>query len=362
MAKPLLHLPLERYRQRYTEMLADWESAVFNKYFSPYTPLVPKQGETGVLLDVVSGSVLDSLSRPDWCMRQMASLIAQPGARDLGDVYFSDFYTTGLDALPYCRRGFAAHAFCWAQSFDQYDFTASPDMINWMRPWEFMAFELYSSVFVASTLLADLIVSAVPSARNRVHVVGLPFNSAMVAEMMDASSFSGTQYDCVYSSRWDTEKNPNLFLSLVESRPDLQFAICTGWPEVRGNDTTALARLQQVLNRNKNLTIHAGLTKGQYYAVLARSKVQFNCAKQDWVSFTLLEALTFGCLPLYPNTRSFPEALEYQQEYLYEPNNLRDASTKLTALLRSGKPCSVGKQVLGYHDGSLERIAQIIAG
>jgi hypothetical protein len=361
MAKSLLHLPLERYRQRYTEMLDGWESQVFSKDFSPYVPLIPTDSNTPVVLDIVSGSVLDSVARPSWALRQMQLLINSSGAKTLGDVYFSDFYTSGLDALAYCKRDFKAHAFCWAQSFDRFDFTAAPGTIQWMRPWEYMALDIYSSVFVASPLLAEFIIAASPAAEEKVHVVGLPFNSAEVAALLD-TSFNSQHFDCVYTSRWDKEKNPGLFLALVESRPDLKFAICTGWPEVRGTDTQAIAQLNRLRQSNSNLTVFTKLTKSEYYSVLSNSRVQFNCAKQDWISFTLLEALTFGCVPLYPNTRSFPEALQYQQEYLYEPNNLRQASAKLTSLVRSSEPCTVGRSVLDYHDQTLQRISNIIQG
>lgn len=356
----ITHLPIEPYKQRYTEFLAQWEADVFKREFvEGYKQVSPLPDSANpVVLDVVAGSVLDAVARPSWSMAQMGELIRSPGKSHIGHVYFSDFYTTGLDALPYSGRGFKAHAFLWAQTFDQYDFTAKT-MMSWMRPWELMAFDIYTNVFVASTLLRDLIVTAFPHVAHKVHAVGLPFNSLHVASQLDPQYVRGSlEYDVVYTSRWDTEKNPGFFLSLVESRPDLKFAVCTGWPTVRGNDYAAISRLNSMVNRVSNLTVHTGLLKPQYYAILSGCKVQFNCALQDWVSFTLLEALTFGCAPLYPNFRSFPEALEFQQDFLYVPHNLADANRKLNSLLASGARAS--DSILHFHDGTLNRIADII--
>ncbi len=352
----LIHLPLEPYKQRYTEYLQGVETEAFSKVFNveAITPADP-----AVLLDVNSGSVLDSTGRPLWALQQVSQLIQRPGARDLGRVYCSDFYTPGLDAIAYSKRKAHLSAFLWAQTFDTYDFTT--EFINWMRPWEIMAFEIYEQVFVASSLLKDLICTALPGAESKVFVVGLPFNSKQVAKLFDPTSIPADTIDCVYSSRWDIEKNPNVFLDVVERCPDLTFAICTGWSEVRGTDRNAINRLKQGIDRGlyPNLTVFNGLTKAKYFSILTKCKVQFNCAYQDWVSFTLLEALTFGCVPLYPNFRSFPEALNYEHANLYRPGDADDAAARLISLARN--PVFDSREsVLNWHDGTMGRIANLI--
>jgi hypothetical protein len=358
MKQSLIHLPLERYKQRYTEFLADWEKESFSKTFE-VSQLEPP--EANVVLDIKTGSVLDSIARPCYAMAQITQLLTGVAAPDLGRIYCSDFYTPGLDALAYSGRRFHASAFLWAQTFDQFDFTAR-DHMAWMRPWEVMAFEIYDHVFVASSLLADLIITALPAYAHKVHVVGLPFNSDHVLKQWDQSFNKGVGHiDCVYSSRWDKEKDPNFFLDVVETCRDYTFAICTGWPDVRGNDRQAIERLRVLRERGQpNLQVFTGCTKGQYYAVLAESEVQFNCARQDWVSFTLLEALVFGCSPLYPNFRSFPEALMGRQEFMYRPNDLEDACRKLQKLINSPEEEFPAQDVLDYHNHTLDRIAAII--
>lgn len=353
----LLHCPLEPYKMRYTEFLETWENSAFSS--DGWTVQSVKPKTESALLDIRSGSVLDSVNRPVWAMDQVRMLLTETGSRQLGKIWFSDFFHPGLEALPYSRQRFQAYSFLWAQTFDLFDFTRP--MFPWMRPWEIMAFDIYSRVFVASTGLHDLICSALPHVSDRLDIVGLPFNSEHVAKQLGSRS---DEYDVVYSSRWDAEKCPQFFMQLVKSRRDLKFVVCTGWDTLRGSMSAAIQdAIAYSSQPNSNLVVLTGLSKEEYYAVLFNTKVQFNCAMQDWVSFTLLEALTFGCRPLYPAHRSFPETLNYQVPFLYRPFDLGDALAHLDDLL-SGKHDSLsrelGRAVLDYHNGTLGRISNTI--
>jgi hypothetical protein len=288
----------------------------------------------------------------------MSALLKGLKGRDFGKVYFSDFYTTGLDALKYSGAAHQAYSFLWAQTFDCHDFTAQLHM-DWMRPWEVMAFNTYRKVFVACDGLKELIVAALPQVEHQVVVVGLPFNSAAVRAMMDVTLCPADEIDCVYSSRWDFEKQPKFFLELVKACPNLKFAVCTGRGELTGTDAASVKQAE-ALEAAGRLRIYRGCTKAQYLAVLSRSKVQFNGALQDWISYTLLEALTMGCQPLYPNIRSFPQALQWSEPNLYVPYDLNDAKNKLGALVNSKDSFPFRDPILAYHDAALLNIANII--
>lgn len=349
----LLHCPLEPYKSRYTELLSDWEVAAFSATFD-VTTVEPKDNEHSVIIR--SGKVLDRIGRPLWALKQIQQLLTVHSRPFAQDVYFSDFFHPGLESLPYAGFKGNLFSFCWAQSFDQFDFTRA-EMMPWMRLFEFMALEVYRCVFVASTGLADLITSVIPSIESKIVVVGLPFNSAMVAAKADLSKCPGEEYHVVYSSRFDKEKNPSFFLDLVETRDDLKFCICTGDEALRGSDDKAVKRARALESKSK-LRIFTGLEKAEYYAILTACAVQFNSAEQDWVSYTLLEALTFGCMPLYPNHRSFPETFEYDRKVLYRPRDLKDASNLLSDLLLSKeRDYSNRTSILDTHDQALHRIA-----
>lgn len=355
----LYHLPLEPYRQRYTEWLHKVERRDFKKSGFNYTPIRPGSASAKAVIDIQSGRVLDTMNRPLWALEQIAGLISQ-AVTSPGVAYFSDFYTPGLDAIPYSGCKLDIGAFLWAQTFDQYDFTTQH--ISWMRPWEVMAFDIYNFVFVAHDLLRELIVSAIPSAHGKLHTVGLPFSTKIVRKQLDMKEVPNEKYDVAYTSRWDQEKNPNFFLDLVAAREDLQFVVCTGHADLRGSDQKAVDRAKRMAAERSNLTILTGCTKGRYYAVLSRTKVQFNSALQDWISFTLLEALAFGCSPLYPNFRSFPDTLQYYEPSLYTPFDSRSALDKLDDLLTNPFPRQLTSSILSYHNGTMKRVAKILKG
>jgi hypothetical protein len=351
-------LPLEAYRARYTDYLFDIEQKAFGKDFE-LAPVVPENKDGCVIIQ--SGEVLDTVARPMWALEQMRLLLQS--APNFGKVWFSDFFHPGLSALPYTRGKFQAFSYLWAQTFDIYDF--SRQFVDWMRPWECAAFGIYQKVFVASPLLKDkLIVSLGDRLYDQVEVVGLPFSSAHCFAMLGGVLPEHRTFDVAYSSRWDQEKNPGVFVELVKSRPDLRFVVCCGHAELKGNATDAVLEIKRLAALpNANVQIAAGLTKAHYYAILADSKVQFNCAVQDWVSFTLLEALTFGCLPLYPNWRDFPDTLLQRQRNLYAPASLVSINEKLEALLTSGttkEDTDHAGAILNYHDGTLSRISESI--
>jgi hypothetical protein len=168
----------------------------------------------------------------------------------------------------------------------------------------------------------------------------------------------------------DTEKNFSFFVALVEQMPNLKFAICTGHDQLRGTDTKGLAMLNHFMSNNRlpNLTIHTGLTKAQYYEVLRKSTMQFNCADQDWVSFTLLEALACGCLPIYPLFRSFAEVFSSCPMLTYQHKKLMSAMEVIQGVIDGVDSQLLDtarahyESILMFHDGTLDRISTILQG
>jgi len=354
----LNHVPLENVAGRYTGQLQLWENEVFSQNFN-VKPVVPSSNS--VPIQITNGEVLDSIQRPIWAMKQIEKLLIE-STDYIGKVYFSDFFHPGLEALPYSRKYFKAFSFCWAQSFDKFDFTRN--MVRWMRPYELMGLEIYEKVFVANHLLADFIISAVPTAIDKIEVVGLPFSSSQVLTELDPK-YECESFDVVYSSRFDIEKNPDFFLDVVEALPNFKFVVCTGREELTGTDKNSVERAFYLRDLpNSNLVILEGLQKGEYYKVLHEAKIQFNCAAQDWVSFTLLEALTFRCMPVYPMFRSFIETFDNSPEVLYPSLHLGYAVDTLKNAKEyaedQGYPKPLFNELLNYHNQTLSRIGEIV--
>lgn len=353
----LFHLPLEAYKARYTEMLNVWETEAFSQKFNVESVVPP----VAVHTDIIKGEVLDTVQRPTFALSQVIDLMRRPYMGE--PVWVSDFYHPGLDALAYSRRDYKLYSYLWAQTFDIYDFTHTL-FFDWMRSWEEMAFDIYGKVFVASSELADRICAVDKKWTDKVEVVGLPFDSKHVRSLCPGPEPAEKDIDVVWSSRFDLEKNPKVFLELVRMFPKMSFAICTGRSSLVGNGVLVAEAQRLASTPSSNLTIYTNLSRAQYYSILRRSKVQFNAAQQDWVSFTLLEALTFRCLPVYPMFRSFPEAFLGNTAHLYSLHSVGAAAELVEHFVTNGAYPTFddfASEVLSIHDGSLSRIVTEIA-
>lgn len=352
MADPrtLFYVPLEGYKERYTSQWAapktGWLERNWIKDRIQYRRIEGQLSEAEMNKPITKGVVLDPLKRSKWCFSQISQILDLMNEGQITDndvLLFDDFWTPGIEALPYAFDLFGVHpkmyAFLHAQSVDQYDFTYR--MRDWMRPFETGIGAALAGIFVCCPTLKDLVVLGGIAPTEKVWVTGHPFNSEEVMERMPDHYREGPKTwkisrlpRVVWSSRWDREKDPHTFLKAAEkviytSANYVQFIICTGAKELRSNDSNLLVLLKKYIERfPRNIYLAEGLTKEQYYQILATSKIQVNTALQDWVAITLLEASVAGCYPIYPEFRSFPETFLHQPGFMYERGN-PDALAKM---------------------------------
>lgn len=270
-------------------------------------------------------------------------------------VYLEDFWHPGAESLFYVRsltgKKFKIGCFCHAQSVDDTDFTWK--MRDWMRPIEQGFGRQYDFVFTCSPILRNLLLEAGIGTEDSVFLSGLPFNSGRLTEQlrdMGVDVECRKEDFCLFSSRFDPEKDPMFFLDVVDACPELKFKLVSPYTSRPiSKDPEVMDRLSRLVRRG-NLEIVSTVNKAVYYQTLFKAKVQFNCALQDWVSWTLVEAAFAGCLPLYPTWKDFPSELHGDQRFLYKRRDLQDACRKLRTLMKSD-PVSV-KFIVDKHDGS----------
>lgn len=343
----LWYAGIEAYPERYTGQLDAWMKKAFRKYNVEYTSCEPVPCEDA---SVKTGQVLDARNRVAWATTQVQMLVdaMASGAMKAGDkILLMDFWHPGIDGLFYALHQFGLHrvqvyAYCWAQSMDEYDFTH--DMRRWMRPMEQGIANRLSRVFVADDGLAELFNAATNT--NKAVTVGLPFDSDAVRQI--ATDGPG-EYDwsnvhkrncVVYSSRFDSEKDPGFFIQVATEwrkrfGDSTEFIMTTSSKKIRSNADYLVEQIKDAEDEGV-IRLFTEMSKEGYYRLLLDSKVQFNCALQDWVSFTLLEAVTFGCFPVYPMRRSFPQALQHVPEFLYRPGDVDDAIDRIGMGLLGG--------------------------
>lgn len=351
----LFYVPLESYAERYTlQWSAPKTGWIERNLIKAGIDYVRIDGEkSNATRTIKTGCVLDAVGRSIHCFSQIKELLlmAESGAiTDKDTIYFDDFWHAGIEALPYAFDLFNVHpemyAFLHAQSVDEFDFTAA---MKWIRPFETGIGNVLDGIFVCCPMLEELCIQGGIAPRGRFYVTGHPFSSEEVMERMPnwyqnaiarpkTCSTLHRLNQVVYSSRWDNEKNPGFFLDVakevIRRRQDVRFVICTGATKIRSNRQELLDRLYYECQHSDGLIVlKEGLTKEEYYSELCKSKVQFNCANQDWIAITLLEASVAGCYPVYPYFRSFPEAFLHNYEYMYEHLDKKHAADKICEVM-----------------------------
>lgn len=382
MPSRLIFLPIEPYKSRYTQYTSV-EDGVYERCFKEAGINFLSIRPDTRLRQIHQGNVLDVVSRTHWSFQQIAKLVTMICTDEIDPfedvIYLEDFFTPGFEMIPYAqsskfgsspRSHAKVFSFCHAQSTDQYDFTAPWEW--WMRPLEKMWFNYQETIFCAAremiSQLEDGGIHIYKGNRMKIVPVGHAFHAQAMLDISAQPSLDSIYFDrkntVVYSSRWDTEKNPNFFMDLMlmvcSERKDIKFAICTGAERVTSNDNELISRLYEMTLRfPKLITIHTDLSLNEYYHILRTSKVQFNCAFQDFISYVLLDATLMGCAPLYPKHLTFPDALEHNEKHLYTKFDLLDAKNKLYALMASAIPEPVS-WVYKKYEGSVARMLRVM--
>jgi glycosyltransferase involved in cell wall biosynthesis len=340
----IIYVPLEPLQERYTVQLSapqtGWLESRWVQNGIPYLRIEGKR----LTDDIKHGSVLDANGRGYWACSQIMEILR---LLDFGFItsedviYFDDFWHPGIEALAYSfavRQAWVPmYAMLHAQSVDQFDFTYP--MRHWMRHFEIGIGKVLSGIFVTSTCLRDLVCYAGIGNQfeTQVHIAGLPYNSDEVKTHWP-KILPTKKPQVVFSSRWDKEKCPLLFLRIVDGvekiAPDIKFVITTSAKKLRSNEPLLIAALETFLTTHKNLEVREGQTKEQYYHTLLESQMQINTADQDFVSWTLLEATTCGCEPLYPYYLSFPEALNHNHLLMYPKGDWQEAAHQIVKKIR----------------------------
>lgn len=341
----LFYCPLELYKERYTMQWSapktgwlerNWikEGVQYKRIDSDFGPL-PKE-------DIKIGRVLDTNRRTKHCFSQITQIIELLEKKEITEkdcIFFDDFWHPGIEMLPYTFQQLKVwpklYAFCHAQSVDEFDFTYP--MRWWMRHFEKGIGKILSGIFVNSTILKNLLSDSYIASPEKIKVIGHIFNEEEVRERMPSTPIE-REDKVVFSSRWDNEKNPEFFLAVAENvirtNNNVKFVVCTSSSEIKSNHPKNISKLKQACQAYpNNIILKEGLSKEEYYKELCSSKIQFNCANQDFISIALLEASVAGCYPVYPYFRSFPEAFRGNLNFMYNHLNVWNAVEKIKRIL-----------------------------
>lgn len=341
----LYYVPLEPYPNRYTMQWSAPKTGWLERHWiAENIPYCRINGPATVSVEMGLGQVLNPVSRAEWAFGQIMNLIKRVEKKEITNndvIYFDDFWHPGIEQLKYtlelAKIRPKLYSFCHAQSVDKYDFTA--DFGKWMKSVERGFADIYTGVFVNNSMLEELLLAAWPG--TQVHNIGHVFCSREVLERGFAQYQTPPPKEelVVYSARFDPEKNPRLFMrfaaNLLDSDDEIKFVICSG-SLLRSRDEGAIRCARNMASEYKDrFQIAQNLTKEEYYSYLIRAKYHISTALQDWISFCLLEAVTFKCVPIYPNFRSYPEAFGCMSDSLYPYTPSQPGSDPIPGMLRA---------------------------
>lgn len=333
----LFYCPLEAYKERYTWYMSSVWGRAETHFKNNNVDFVRIDWEA-ISNTINAWVVLDVYGRNYYAQSQIQNLILKIRDWEVKSwdvIFLEDFRHSWVDALFQIRSmtgiDFKIWTFIHAQSIDDSDFMYSQrerarDIEKWYA-------KQYDYVFTTSDILQKLY--EVWYECYNIYHTWLPYNSDRLVEQLVHEywhiSRKKKKWQVLFSSRFDSEKNPDFFLDVVEElHEEFDFKLVKPrkklsndiWVEQRAYDLESEWKLEIVNTEEKN----------DYYSLLSESDIQFNCAEQDWTSRTLLEAITFWCKPLYPYHKDFPKELWYDQEYLYKHLDLEDCVEKLRKL------------------------------
>ena len=327
--KNIFYFPLEPLKERYTAQLSlKWIPNAFEKYKNLINFIII-EGEPDPPGEIKVGMVLDAVGRGKYSMKQCINFLNKISSGEVqnGDVIFlQDFWTPGIESIFYALdlygiKDIKIYATCWAQSVDEYDFTYK--MKSWMRNYELGLDTKLSGIFVGNTIHRDQLKAAGFNAP--IHVVSLTVDKDEVRSYIDTPIQK--EKIVIFTSRFDTEKNPLFMLEVakefLKDDPDYEWHCTTSASKLRSNDPYIIQKLKALAWQEPRFKILTGLTKTEYYNELSKAEIQFNSSLQDYVSWTLIESTIFGCDPVYPNFRCFPEIINARN--LYMPFNVDSA-------------------------------------
>jgi glycosyltransferase involved in cell wall biosynthesis len=368
--RKLFYMGLESYQARYTFQLTDWAERAFKKRGIEYV-IVP-----GTTIDnskaIVTGQVLDAHGRSYFGMSQLMNLVKMMKAGEITSddaIFFEDMFQPGMESLPYILQQsperYRPKIFlrCLAQAIDPDDFVHVWGMSKWMSLYEEMCNEI-PNVHILATNEEMVAHMRIANWRAPIYnISGLSFGKQEVlSRVKSIKPFEQRTKRVCFAARFDQEKQPDFYMDLIQrvrrQDPSIEFAVFSGGP-LRSNNEQYLTRARDLESRG-DLKIYENLKKDEYYALLADSRVLFNCALQDWVSNTVSEADTLGCNVLYPAYRSFPETFANDRDRLYIPWSQEDAYQKLNILLM--RPHENMGKLSDWTDGTIDRMVDIMTG
>lgn len=306
------YLPIELLEERYTAQMFQWVREELEEAGADYRVVLP-----GPAQSIERGQFLDVYGTIRFKAQQIAEVARQFQAGNVqsGDKFLiGDLWFPGVESIRYMAdlTGIEVGVWGWhyAGCADPWDFVRP--LRDWARHSEYGWLRLCEGVFVGSHSHKFMMQKYFDDPLPHVHPIGLVWNLEKVrARIPDLRPLGERPKRIIFPHRCAPEKNPEAFYGLAAHFVE------KGWDFVITSSRKAAAE-DLGFRRGNAWRVETGLSKQEYYEILADSRVMFSAAHQETFGYTVQEAIALGVGLVVPNRLSYPEVLESDSRFLYD--------------------------------------------
>ena len=283
----IYYLPLENIEQRYTKMMNLALKPLVDVYLYPEFNL-PEVIEKGEFLDVNKTSIFKAKQ-----LQMVAELFYNGEIKDGDHFLVGDIFFPGIEMIKYMSelQGIEVKisGFNYAGRADKTDFVQQ--LGRWADHSERGYHEICENVFVGSlTHLTNIEKHFNPSCK--IIPTGYVWSRDYVRSIFDKQVEK--EDFIIFPHRLSSEKGIDELIEYANQNPDKKIVVTSS-----GN--------KREISLPANIEYVYGLSKAEYYEIMAKAKYYLSFAYQETFGYTLQEAIHFGCEIAVPNRACYAE-------------------------------------------------------
>jgi glycosyltransferase involved in cell wall biosynthesis len=294
----IIYIPLEELPQRYTGMM---NQAIYPKVDISLVPKVEidKEIKRGQFLDIVNTCKFKA------AQLQMIADLFNEGKVENGDAFLvGDIFFPGIEMIKYMSEllgiNVRVYGINYAGRADKTDFVQQ--LSSWADASEAGYHFICDGIFVGSDDHKNNVVDYFGLNDVTVHTTGLVWDLNYMQEFHEAMGYVEKEDFVIWPHRWCEEKGIDELLQFAKQTKK-KIVITSSGPK------KDLGKLP------KNIEYRYGLTKLEYFELMAKARWYLSTAYQETFGYTIQEAIFFGCNILVPNRACCPEMVPAENVY-----------------------------------------------
>jgi glycosyltransferase involved in cell wall biosynthesis len=294
----IIYIPLEELPQRYTGMM---NAAIYPKVDISLYPKIEIDTEIkrGQFLDIVNTCKFKA------AQLQMIADLFNEGKIENGDAFLvGDIFFPGIEMIKYMSEllglDVKVYGINYAGRADKTDFVQQ--LSHWADASEAGYHFICDGIFVGSEDHKNNVVNFFGLNTATVHTTGLVWDLNYMQTFKEQIGNVEKEDFVIWPHRWCEEKGIHELIEFAKNTKK-KIVITSSGPK------KDLGKLP------KNIEYRHGLTKGEYFELMAKARWYLSNAYQETFGYTIQEAIFFGCNILVPNRACCPEMVPSRNVY-----------------------------------------------